>query len=85
MDGMRRGKSVSIPEGWSDIVFFGRLITSGICRYPDLAVPGLSAKAVYDMHRMLDFQEYCQVKAIERPDTTAQNLKRLQGMIDGGY
>lgn len=66
MRGVRGGYGVTVPDGWSKASFFGRLVTEGMCSYDKLVDGTLSANDVFEMHRMLDFKLYCDLKAQER-------------------
>lgn len=69
MRGLPRGASIEIPDGWNAAAFFGRIVTAGLCRYAELKSSELSAKDVFNMHRILDFQEYCRAKAVDMAKT----------------
>lgn len=61
---------VGIPDGWHEIAFFARLVNAGICKYESLvAAPadgGLTVAQVFDLQRMLDWRDYCEMAATER-------------------
>lgn len=65
MQGVRQSDGVVIPEGWQKYSFFGRIVNAGLCSYSDLVGGKIDVKAVFEMHRMLDFQDYCYLKMKE--------------------
>jgi hypothetical protein len=61
---------VDSPEGWGGIAFFARLVNAGVCGIGELARPpatgGLTIRQVFDLHRMLDWRDYCDSEIAER-------------------
>lgn len=59
-------ESISIPHGWHKEALFGRLVTGCVCTYEYLSSPTTSMKAVFGMLRMMDLQDYCEAKSLEK-------------------
>lgn len=66
MLGLPGTESVSVPDGWSRESFFSRLVAKGLCSYEYLSSPETPVKSVFGMLRMLDFEMFLELKAIER-------------------
>lgn len=66
MAGLSGMDSIAIPEGWSAIAMFGRLVTGGICSYEYLKSPNTTAKDVFGMLRMLDIKDFIELKSAEK-------------------
>lgn len=56
-------EAVNIPDGWQKEALFWRLVTKGICSYQVLASPNTSLRSVFGMLRMLDFEDYLELKS----------------------
>ena len=77
-----------IPDGWRRALFFGRLANAGLCTYGELRQGKLTLRDIFDMHRMLDFTDYLQAKAMGEAQASSGkevDIDELQRMIDGGY
>lgn len=57
---------VTIPDGWESAALFGRLVTAGVCGYEYLRSVTTTPRDVFQMLRMLDFRDYCELKAMEK-------------------
>lgn len=66
MLGLPGTDAVPVPEEWRREAFFGRLLTKGMCSYEFLASPDTPIRKVFGMLRMLDFETYLELKALER-------------------
>lgn len=66
MLGLPGSDAAPIPDGWRRESFFSRLVTKGLCSYEYLSSPDTPMKKVFGMMRMLDFETYLELKAIER-------------------
>lgn len=63
MRGLSGMESIAIPEGWNTVAFFGRLISEKVCAYEYLRSPETPVRNVFEALRMLDFHDYCVLKA----------------------
>lgn len=66
MYGLSGMDSIEIPDGWESIALFGRLVTKGICSCEYLRSPRTSVRSAFEALRMLDFRDYCELKAMEK-------------------
>lgn len=69
MQNVAGGEYIDIPDGWGKTSFFGRLLDTN-CQYESLVrAPkdgGLTIKQVYDLLRILDWQDYKRMVIAER-------------------
>ena len=65
MRGAAPGPYVAVPEEWRATSFFGRIVTAGLCAYAQLSDGSLDMEDIFEMHRMLDFEEYCEAESRE--------------------
>lgn len=63
--GVKQQNVSKTPNGWSKIAFFGRLINAGHCTFDKLVDGTITLEHVFEMHRMLDLQDYYIHKAFE--------------------
>lgn len=64
------GVCIEVPDGLERVMFFGRLVNAGMCRYESLvcgpSCGGLTIAQVFDLHRMLDLKEYIAAASNEK-------------------
>ena len=66
MHGVSGMESVLVPEGWHKESLFGRLVTRGVCSIMELHSPSTTMKALFSGLRMLDLEDYFNLKLREK-------------------
>lgn len=70
MRGLGGMESVPVPERWRREAFFARLATRGLCTLGDLHSPATTMRMVFSGLRMLDMEDYLELKSRERAGRT---------------
>lgn len=70
MKGLPDGVSIEVPEGWGATAFYSRLVAAGVCRFESLVAEpmagGMTVRQAFDLHRMLDWRDYCEAVVLEK-------------------
>lgn len=83
---MEDGEAFAPPAEWGDLPLFERLVRNGLCSYMDLLRPGLTAKDIYDMCRMLDMPEYRRIEsAVRSRPNREMDIDHLEDMLNDDY